>query len=201
MPMAEAKDPRRDAPFALFVGLAATTLVYTLAQVVVIGVLPAAAQTDRPLAAAARQFLGPAGAALISVGALISVYGLLSSSMLNKPRLTYALAEGGDFPRRFAAVHPRFRTPHISIVAYAALSWVLTVAGTFRWNATLSAVARLFVYGCVCAALVALRRRSPDAPAFRLPAGRVFAGLGMAFCLVLVSRMGRAELIVIAATA
>jgi APA family basic amino acid/polyamine antiporter len=201
IPMAEAKNPGRDAPFALFVGLVATTVVYTLVQVVVIGVLSDPAATDRPLAVAARQFLGPAGAALMTAGALVSVYGLMSSSVLNAPRLTYALAERGDFPPLFGAVHRRFRTPHVSIVAYALLTWLLTVGGTFRWNATLSAVARLFMYGSVCAALLALRRKQPGTEAFRLPAGPLFAALGIAFCLVLVSRMGRVDAIIVGVTA
>ncbi|MBI3670092.1 MAG: amino acid permease [Acidobacteria bacterium] len=201
IPMAEAKNPSRDAPFALLVGLVATTVVYTLVQVVVIGALAEPAASDRPLAVAARQFLGPVGAALMSAGALVSVYVLMSSSVLNAPRLTYALAERGDFPLAFAAVHQRFRTPHVSMVAYALLTWLLTVAGTFRWNATLSAVARLFMYGSVCAALLALRRKQPGAEAFRLPAGPLFAALGIAFCLVLVSRMGRTDAIIVAATA
>ncbi len=201
IPMAEVKDPRRDTPFALFAGLVVITLVYTLVQVVVTGILPAAFETDRPLAAAARLFLGPVGAWLISVGAMMSVYGLLSSSTLNTPRLTYALAEGGDFPPFFAAVHPRFRTPHVSIVVFFAASWLLTVAGTFRWNAVLSVVARLIMYGYVCAALPALRRKQAAAPAFRLPFGPLLAATGVAFCLVLVSRMGRVEAIIIAATA
>ena len=200
LPMAEAKDPRRNAPFALLVSLAATTLIYTLVQVVVMGTLSDPTATDRPLAAAVRVIAGPLGAALMSVGALAAVYGLMSSSMLNTPRLTYALAQRGDFPAQFAAVHPRFRTPHVSIVVYSVLSWVLTVAGSFRWNATLSAVSRLVVYGCVCLSLVALRRKQPEAEAFRLPVGAGFATVGMAFCAILVSRMGRGELIILAAT-
>jgi amino acid transporter len=201
MPMAEAKDPRRDAPFALFTGLVICAIVYTLIQLVVQGVLSSPAGTDRPLAAAARQFLGPAGAVLLTVGALVSLYGYLSGQMLNAPRLTYALAERGDFPAFFAAVHSKFRTPHVSIATFAVLVWALALAGTFRWNVTLSALARLFTYGLVCAALLVLRRKQPDAAAFRLPGGQILAVLGIAFSLVLVSRMGRNELMILIATA
>jgi amino acid transporter len=200
MPMGEAKDPRRDAPFALFVALATVTLAYTLVQVVVIGVLPDAAATDRPLAAAAREFLGPLGAALISAAALFSLYGYLSAMMLNAPRLTFALAERGDFPPLFGAVHRKFRTPHVSIIIFALLLWGLAMAGTFRWNVLLSAVARLLAYGLVCAALPVLRRKKPEAEAYRLPAGVVFALLGVAFSAVLVIRMRRGELLAISVT-
>ena len=201
MPMAEAKDPRRDAPFALFMGLLICALVYTLVQWVVQGVLPSAAGTDRPLAAAARQFLGPPGAVLLTLGALISLYGYLGGQTLNAPRLIYAFAEREDFPAFFATVHPRFRTPHVSIVAFAVLVWALALLGNFRWNVMLSAVARLFTYSLVCGALLVLRRKQPDAVAFRLPFGTALAVLGIAFSLALVSRMGRSELLILLATA
>lgn len=200
MPMSEVKNPRRDAPFALFTALAVTTIVYISVQVIVLGVLPNPAQEQRPLAAAAREFLGPAGAILIALGALTSVYGHLSSQMLNSPRLTFALAEGGDFPPFFAAVHPRFRTPYLSILIYALLLWGLAVAGSFRWNATLSAVARLGTYAAVCGALPVLRRRQPEGDAFRLRGGPLFALVGVAFCGVMISRMRLTELAILAAT-
>jgi APA family basic amino acid/polyamine antiporter len=200
IPMGEVKDPRRDAPFALLASLAVTTVLFTLIQVVVVGVLKAPEQTDRPLAAAAAQFLGPIGAGLISIGALVGLYGYLSSMMVNNPRLTFALAEGGDFPRVLAAVHPKFRTPHVSIVFFTLLAWTLAVAGSFRWNLTLSAVARLFTYASTCAAIPVLRKKQPSQPAFRLPAGHAFAFLGVAFSLVLATRMGGAELVIIAVT-
>lgn len=120
--------------------------------------------------------------------------------MLNTPRLTFALAERDDFPPIFRAVHPRFRTPHISIVVFAALVWVMAVVGNFRWNVVLSAVARLFAYGAVCVAMLVLRRKQPDEARFVLPLGPLFGVLGIAFALVLVSRMGRAELVIIAGT-
>jgi APA family basic amino acid/polyamine antiporter len=201
IPMGEVKDPRRDVPFSLFTALIVTTVLYTLIQVVVMGVLAAPQRTDRPLAAAAAVFLGQPGAALMTLGALVSVYGYLSGMMLNTPRLTFALAEREDFPPFLAAVHPRFRTPHVSIVLFGLLVWGLAVVGTFRWNLTLSAVARLFTYASTCAAVLALRKKWPTQAAFRLPAGPVFAVLGVAFTLVVVTRMGRAELLIIAATA
>ena len=198
--MSEAKDPKRDAPFALFVALAVVTTVYTLVQVVVTGILPDAAVSDRPLAAAAHVFVGSGGAAFITLGALISVYGLLSSMALYTPRLTFALAEQGDFPSLFSSVHRRFRTPHVSIVVFAALVWALAVAGSFQWNVTLSAVARLFTYGATCAALVAFRRKPAEEAALRLPAGVTFPLLGILFCLVLITKMGRGEFWIVLAT-
>lgn len=200
MPMAEVKNPRRDAPFALFAALGVCIVVYTLVQVVVMGVLTDATQTDRPLAAAAREFLGGGGAALIAFGALISVYGHLSAQILSTPRLTFALAEQKDFPTFFASVHRRFRTPHISVVISAGLILALAIAGSFRWNATLSAVARLFTYATICASLPVFRKRRPEEPAFRLPAGRVFSVLGVAFSLTLISRMDKAALLIVTAT-
>ncbi len=201
MPMAEAKNPRRDAPFALFVALLTCTLVYTLIQVVVMGTLPDPTQSERPLAAAARYFLGDFGSTLISLGALVSLYGYLGSMMLNSPRLTFALAECGDFPAFFAAVHPRYRTPHLSIVFFGILVWAMAIWGNFRWNVTLSAVARLFAYGVVCAALPVLRRKQPGGAAFRLPGGQIFVLLGIAFSLLLATRMGRSELEILSVTA
>ena len=200
LPMAEAKNPRRDAPFALGVALVVVTTIFTLIQVVVVGTLPDAAHTDRPLASAARAFSGTLGAWMISAGALISVYGYLSSMMLNAPRLTFALAERGDLPHIFAAIHPRFRTPHVSIVAFALLTWGLAIVGTFAWNVMLSAVARLFTYAATCLALIVLRRKGTEEPAFRLPQGPVWAILALAFSLILTTRMGSGDMIALLVT-
>jgi APA family basic amino acid/polyamine antiporter len=201
LPMGEAKDPRRDAPFALAVALLTCAVVCTLVQVVVMGALPNAAQTDRPLAEAARHFMGAAGATFIAVGALLSTYGYLASQALNVPRLTFALAENQDFPPAFAAVHPRFRTPYVSIIVFAGLLWVLSMLGSFQWNAVLSAIARLFYYAVICAALLVLRRRAPGSAWFRLPYGPVFAALGISISIVLVSGIRRSAAVIVAAIA
>jgi amino acid transporter len=73
--------------------------------------------------------------------------------------------------------------------------------GDFRWNATLSAISRLFSYGAVCAALPVLRRKAAPPPMFRLPAGDVIAALAVLFSILLLTRMGKLELYFMLATA
>jgi basic amino acid/polyamine antiporter, APA family len=199
-PLGEAKDPRRDAPFALFVALGLVTLFYTALQLVVVGVLPDAAHSARPLADVARVTMGEGGAALISVGALISVYGYLSANLLTNPRAMFALAERGDFPRRFAAIHARFRTPYVSVVVFALLVWGFALFGNFAWNVTLSAVARLFYYGAVCAAVPALRRKQPQATRLRVPGGPLLPALGVLICLALLTRVDFSKSLIVLAT-
>lgn len=200
-PLSEAKNPRRDAAFALFTALITCTLLYSAIQWVVVGILPDPAHSERPLADVARLVFGNGGAAFVSGGALVSVYGYLSANILGVPRITFALAENGDFPAIFAAIHHRFRTPYISILAFALLSWLLALLGSFTWNATLSAVARLLYYGLVCAALPVLRRKQPGAAMFRLPGGTLFAVLGAAICAVLITGVNLGGSLILLATA
>ena len=199
-PMGEARNPKRDAPFALFVALGIITLIYTLIQWVVVGVLPPALHSNRPLAEVARILLGPGGAGLVAITALISVYGYLSANFLTAPRATFAFAEQGDFPRWFAAVHPRHRTPHVSIAVFAIMCWVLALAGSFTWNVTLSAVSRLFYYGAVCAAVPVLRRRQPDDAWFRMPLGSSVAVMGVLICTALLSGVDFSKSLILLAT-
>jgi basic amino acid/polyamine antiporter, APA family len=196
----EARNPRRDAPIALFTALATVTLLYVGVQYVVIHTLANSTVTEKPAVDSARQFLGPVGAMLVGIGTLISTYGYISANMLHTPRVTFAMAERGDFPKFFAAVHPRFRTPHLSIVAFAAMLVVFSVVGNFRWNAVLSAVSRLFIYGSVAAALPALRHKYPRGGTFRLPAAGVFVALSLLFTSVLATQMHRGDLIAVAVT-
>lgn len=200
IPAGEVKNPTRDAPVVLMSALVIVTTVYFLVQVVVVHMLANPAETDLPLSAAAHVFGGSTIATIISVGALLSSIGYFAANMIATPRITFAFAEQGDFPRWFAAIHRRYHTPYISIIAFAVLVWGLTLMGTFRWNAALSGISRLFVYGIVCAALPVLRKKFPGQEGFHLPGGLVFAVIGIAFVLVLVSRMGVAELIALAIT-
>jgi APA family basic amino acid/polyamine antiporter len=199
-PMGEAKNPGRDAGFALFAALIACTAIYAMVQWVVVGVLGPAATSDRPLAEVARITMGNRGAELVALGALVSVVGYLSAKLLGMPRVTFALAKGGDLPQVFAAVSPRFRTPWFSIVFYAVVVWGLAISGSFAWNVTLSVVARLFYYAVVCAALIALRRKQPAAAGLRVPGGPVLAVLGIGIAVVLATQVDLSKSLILAAT-
>jgi basic amino acid/polyamine antiporter, APA family len=200
VPSSEAKNPTRDMVFALFVALVSCTVIYAVIQWVVVGVLGPGVTTDRPLAEVARVAMGRRGAALVAIGALVSVYGYLSAKILGMPRVTFALAEQGDLPRAFAAVSARFHTPWFSILVYAIAVWILALIGSFAWNVTLSVVARLFYYGVVCAALIALRRKDARPPGFRLPGGPAWAVLGVLITLVLLTRADLSKSIILGLT-
>lgn len=196
----ETRDARKDIPFALFTAIGATTVLFIAVQYLVIHTIPNVAASTAPAVDSAQRFLSPYGVRIVAAGTLISAYGYLSANMLHTPRITFAMGEHGDFPAFFGKIHPRFRTPHLSIVIFAAALLLFSVAGDFRWNAMLSSVARLFVYGSVAAALLALRKKQPQADAFRLPWGNLIAVLTMLFTAVLVTQMHKGELIVIAST-
>ncbi len=204
IPLGEAKNPERDAPFALFVTLTVCAVLYGLTQLVVNAALIDPASTTRPLAAAAREFLGPAGAMLMAATACLSVYGYLSSGMVNVPRLTYAMAAEGDIPSFFGRIHHHFKTPAVSVLIYAVLVWLLAASGGFLSNLSLSAVSRLFTYAVVCAAvprLRALQHTGQVNPArFNLPAVWLWTLLGVGFALLLATRMTWKEMTLMSIT-
>ncbi len=194
IPAGEIRDPRRNLPFAMLAGLAGVTVVYLLIQIVCIGTLPGLAASERPLADAAARVLGPAGGALLALGALISTSGTLLASVLSMPRMLYALAERAQLPAALAATHPRFHTPHVALGVSAVVMLAITLSGTFVYAATLNALIRLAVYAVTALALIALRRRRdvPEAR-FRVPGGAVTARAATAVCVALVARSSARE--------
>jgi basic amino acid/polyamine antiporter, APA family len=176
VPAGETRDPRRHVAFALLTATGVVALLYVMIQVVCIGTLPGLASSERPLVDASSRFLGATGASIVSVGALISVTGTLNANMLAAPRILFAMAEQGQLPQPLAATHRRFRTPHIAILISAAVTFVLTLQGTFISALTISTVIRLLVYIATCVALPVLRfRKDAPAPRFNAPAGAAVA--------------------------
>jgi amino acid transporter len=196
----ESTNPKRDTPMALLTALVGVCAIYTAVQYVTIATLPGAGLSARPLADAAQRFLGPASAAAIAMAALISGYGYLSANVLHAPRLTFALAERGDFPAFLGTVHKKYRTPYVSILVYATLVFLFAMIGSFEWNALLSAVSRLVVYAAMALAVPILRRRRDGKAQFVLPVPWLFAGLGLLFSVALATQMGRSEFAVMAVT-
>ena len=106
--------------------------------------------------------------------------------MLVSPRNIFALGEAGDLPRPIAAVHRAFRTPHVSIIVYAVLSWILAITGAFKYLLAIFVIARMLVYGSTAAALIVLRRREGRAPV-PVPGGVVISVLALAACVALIA--------------
>jgi basic amino acid/polyamine antiporter, APA family len=200
IPAAEMKAPRREIPIALAAGLLSCVAVYALIQFVVV-VTIGTGPSPRPLAAVASVLIGDSGTAIVTAAAMISVYGSISAMMLATPRLTFSMAQQGEIPSRFAAVHTRFNTPHISILTFGALTLLLAATGTFRWLLMLASGAVIITYAAVCGSLIVLRHRDRGADALRIPAGPWFAGVCIVIAGILLSRLGRVEMALLAITA
>jgi amino acid transporter len=108
---------------------------------------------------------GPAGAAIITVTALVSIGANLFAQFITTPRLTFALAQADILPRWFGAVHRRFATPANSVIALGVITGALAISGAFVWLAVISTLARLMVYLLCAGALASLKRREPVAKA------------------------------------
>jgi APA family basic amino acid/polyamine antiporter len=196
VPSGEVKDPARTVPRAVFMAMLAITLLYIAIQLVAQGVLGAAlASSTTPLADAAGVVLGPWGRVLLLGAVVVSTFGYLSGMTLAIPRALYAFGRDGYLPSSVAAVHPRFRTPHVSIAIQSTLACTLAITSAFGPLAIISNVAALLVYfGCSVAALQ-LRRRNVQAGGipFRVPGASVIPVLSCAMIVGLLSSITFAE--------
>jgi amino acid transporter len=195
----EVDNPRRTVPFSLGVGMLVVMAIYTLLQFVTVATL-GTTTSARPVAEAASVLIGPAGGILITVAVLVSTGGANSSLMLDAPRLLFSLAVEGEFPRVLAKLHPRFHTPTVSTIVFAVLVWVLAVSGGFFWLLAVTAAASMIMYISICAALIQLRRRRPQADALRVPFGPVLAVIGIVMSLVLIAQLERGQLMLMGLT-
>jgi basic amino acid/polyamine antiporter, APA family len=188
IPAGESRDPRKNLPSALMLGMTTVVIFYLLIQVVCIGTLPGLAESHRPLADAAARFWGFWGAAMITAGIVISLAGNLNVLILAASRVIFAMAERGELPRKLAVIHAGYRTPVASILVTTTIMLVLTLSGTFIYLLTISILSRLVTYFVTCVALPVLRKRTQaPAAAFLLPAGPVIAVAGIALVLWLLS--------------
>jgi len=202
IPAGEIKNPQKDLPRALLIAMAVIATTYILIQVVCVGTLPDLAKSTRPLADAGQRFMGTAGAAIISAGAIISVAGNLNITVLSASRVPFAIAEQKQLPSVFGRIHPRFFTPHISIIVTTVLMLILTLKSSFVAALTISTIARLVAYAVTCAALPVLRRKNDAPPAhFNLPGGVAvaIAALVLAAWLLMNSTLYEAIVATIAA--
>lgn len=192
----EFKNPQRDVPFALLTMVILVTLIYTLVQLVAIGTLPGLAESASPLAEAAANFSGPAMAVLMTIGAMISIFGNVGNSTLVGPRYLFALAQDGFGHKILARIHPRYHTPAIAIMVQSGLALLLALSGSFVELAMLSIIARMVTYVGTVAALPVLRKRfGGKKGSFRLPGGNLLIYSSLILCLIFLVSATLANLI------
>jgi amino acid transporter len=190
----ETKDPERSIPFGLFAGLTTATLIYILVQIVAIGTLPDLAKSEKPIADAAVLFLGPLGAGFITIGVLISIFGNVNAGLLSATRTIYGMSEQGDLPGVFDRIHPKFKTPYISIIVTSIAMLILTLQSSFLSAVAIATITRLLVYATTCLALPIFRGRNdlPRAP-FSVPFGVAAAVLSLALIVWLLTSVDFAK--------
>lgn len=199
IPTEEIKDPSRTIPKAIVLGISIVTIFYLITNVVLFGVRrwDSLASDSTPLATATSNMLnGYPTLALIAglivgVGALVSVAGSDESGMIGTSRLGYALAADGLFPRVFAKVHPKFRTPYLAIVIQAVTA--LTAALIARNSSDLGVLIAISVffmavaYLATSASIFALRKKELK-PQFHIRGGSVIPILGVVFSFYLITQ-------------
>lgn len=192
----EYRNPRRDVPFALLTMIATVTFVYVSVQWVALGTLPDLAHSSTPLAEAASRFSGEWLALVMTVGASISILGTSSNTVLMAPRYLLALSQDGYGPRWLGAIHPRLRTPAVSIVLIGAVSLALALSGSFVQLALLSVVSRLCTYLGTAGSVLVLRHKHGDREgALRLPGGPLIPVAAIALSLALLASAQVANLV------
>ena len=206
VPGGEVREPARTVPRAVFIALLIVTVVYALVQIASYGAVgPALVGSATPLSDAATAIMGPAGGAMLGIAVVLSTFGYLCGMILAVPRALFAFARDGLLPRALSAVHPRFRTPWLAIIAQAAICLILALSSGFEPLVILANLAVLFVYlGCAAAAWQLRRKgiRDDDATALRsIPGSAMGPPLAALVILALLSSITPREWAVSAAVA
>jgi amino acid transporter len=160
----EVRDPGRTIPRALFAGLSTVVFTYLAVNVALLLVLTLDAMAASSLVAADAmvQVLGAVGGSFVAALVIISTFGALSAAAMVDPRVFFAMANDGLFPRAIGVVHPRYLTPHTAIVFTGAIAILYISIRTF------DQLAEAFVIGVwpfsalAVAGVLILRRTRPD---------------------------------------
>jgi APA family basic amino acid/polyamine antiporter len=190
----EVRDPARDLPVGIVGSLVICTIIYIVVAAVFTGILPydvlvkkLASEQAEPLTMA-MQYAGLDGLSvgIVAFGSVVAHTAVLLVFQLGQPRIFFSMARDGLLPPSFAAVHPRFRTPHVTTILTGALVGVTAMFTSIDEMVDLTNIGTLFAFILVCAGILILRRREPNRPrAFRTPFVPAVPLLGIGSCLVL----------------
>lgn len=165
----EIKNPQKNLPLALIFGISITAIVYAVFNAAVLNVLPmqeiigAGGQAATVMAG---KIFGAMGGTLITIGILVSVFGTLNGVIMTAPRYYYAMARDNLFfaSKTVGDVHPRYKTPHVSLIISALWSIVLILTGSFGQLLGLVVFVAWIFYLLSIGALFILRKKRPDLP-------------------------------------
>lgn len=185
----EAKKPQRDVPIGILASLVLCSLLYFGVSAVITGMEPyptidpdaAVAEAFHRLSIRQDSFWLRISAGLIATGALAGITSVILITLLSQARIFLAMARDGLLPQRiFGAVHPRFRTPHISTMITGGILCVVTAFTPIDLLFNMVNIGTLLAFVIVCGAVLLLRIRRPEAPRpFKCPFVFVIAPLGI----------------------
>ena len=162
----EVRDPQRTLPRALVIGTSIVVVLYLGANLVYLYLIPIGQMQQAELVAAdvASLLIGPAGIVAISAAVAVSTFGTLNGSMMTAPRIFFAMAEDGLFPKAIARVDPRTGAPTAAIVLAAVLGVIFVLIKTFTELADQFVIGIWPFYALAVAAVFVLRRTRPELP-------------------------------------
>lgn len=160
----EIKNPEKNLPRSLLLGVGIICLVYVLLSVVCIGTLSVEtlAASSNPVSMAAEIIFGRVGASFISIGALISIYGLINAGFMSMPRVAFNMGRTGLFPEFFGKIHPKFDTPYCAIITYFCIAMILLWTGSFGTLLMMVVFIGKITEFLVATSLIVLRKKRPD---------------------------------------
>jgi amino acid transporter len=160
----EVKDPQRNLPRALFIGTATVVVLYLSANLVYLYLIPIQEMKQAELVASdvARLVIGPAGVVVVSAAIAVSTFGTLNGSMMTAPRIFFAAAEDGLFPRAIARVDPKTTAPTGAVALMTVMGVVFILIRTFTQLADQFIIGIWPFYALAVAGVFVLRRTRPD---------------------------------------
>jgi APA family basic amino acid/polyamine antiporter len=162
----ELKNPEKNLPLGIFVGTLLVILLYLGANLAYLYAFPVQdiAKSSRIASDVMAFAVGPAGGTFIALAILFSITGACNGHLLTGPRVYYAMAKDGVFFKSVARLHPRFLTPHVSLLAVSIWASLLCASGTFEQLFTYVVFGLWIFFGLTVGAVMILRRKRPDLP-------------------------------------
>lgn len=160
----EVKNAKRNVPLGLIYGTLIVMAVYVLINIAYLYVLPIDEMAKSPLvaASAAERIFGSYGGVVISIAVIISTFGALNGSILATARVPYAMARANLFFHSLGKVHPKYKTPHVSLVIQGIWSCILVMSGSFDTITDYVIFASWLFYMLGAFGVFVLRRKMKD---------------------------------------